>query len=173
MAGNPIDALRRVFFVYGEITMQLGQAVFGQKDLAARAVAASADAIAVVPSAKIDTDGKTVNQVYGALWACLSRTELEPEWLSLANTRDHPDEYAYGARHARMWPSQFMFDRLSVSVCIGNSEGWIIHVDWVTRPEAEDLERRYAMMPLLRAKVFNRNQAWDLARLIAHKLDVA
>jgi hypothetical protein len=72
-----------------------------------------------------------------------------------------------------MWPSQFMFDRLSVSVCIGNSEGWIIHVDWVTRPEAEDLERRYAVMPLLRAKVFNRNQAWDLARLIAQKLDVA
>jgi hypothetical protein len=153
--------------------MQLGQAVLVQKDLAARAVAASTEAIAVDPRAKIDTGGKTVNQVYGALWACLSHTEMEPEWLCLANTRDHPDEYAYGARHGRMWPSRYMFDRLSVSVCIGNSEGWIVHVDWVTRPESEDLERRYAVMPLLRAKVFNRNQAWELARLIAHKLDVA
>jgi hypothetical protein len=87
--------------------MQLGQLVSVQKVLAARAVAASAEAIAVDPRAKIDTDGKTVNQVYGALWACLSHTEMEPEWLCLANTRDHPDEYAYGARHGRMWPSRY------------------------------------------------------------------
>jgi hypothetical protein len=153
--------------------MQVGQAVLLQKDLAARAVAASAEALATDPKARIDTDGKTVGEVYGALWAFLYRSEMEPEWLTLANTRDHADEQAYGARRSRMWPSHVVFDRLSVSVCIGNSEGWLVHVDWVTRPESEDIERRYAVMPLLRAKVLNRDQAWELARLIAHKLDVA
>jgi hypothetical protein len=153
--------------------MQLGQAVLAQKDLAVRAVAAGAEALAADPTARIETEGKTAGEVYGSLWAFLYRSEMEPEWLTFANTRDHADEHVYGARHGRMWPSRVVFDRISVSVCVGNSEGWIVHVDWITRPESDDLERRYAVMPLLRAKVLNRNQAWELARLIAHKLDAA
>jgi hypothetical protein len=153
--------------------MQLGQAVLAQQDLAARAAAASAETLAADPTARIETEGKTVGEVYGLLWAFLYRSEMEPELLTLANTNDHADEQAYGARRSRMWPSRVVFDRVSVSVCIGNSEGWIVHVDWITRPASDDLERRYVVMPLLRAKVLNRNQAWELARLIAHKLDVA
>jgi len=150
---------------------QLGQAVFGQKVLAARA-AARTFALVVDPKVRIDTEALTIAQVHDALWSFLRHSELEPEWLCLANISDHANEEAFGARHDRTWPSRFATDRISVSVCVGSSEGWIVRVDWITR-RGETSERTYAVMPLLRAKVFNRDQAWELARVIAHKLDAA
>jgi len=152
---------------------QLGQAVFGQKVSAARAAVVGTLALIADPKVRIDTEGMTVARVHDALWSFLRHSDLEPEWLCLANINDHANEEAFGARHGRTWPSRFSADRISVSVCIGSSEGWIVHVDWITRRAGETSERTYAVMPLLRAKVFNRDQAWDLARVIAHKLDAA
>ncbi len=123
---------------------------------------------------RLDTAGKTVEQVFSALSSFVCKTELEPEWLCPANLMDDSDEAAFGARHSRLWPEPNARDRIAVSVCIGTSEGWIIHVDWVTRPVAVDSHsRHFAVMPLMRAKVFSSDQAWKLAQVIARKLDTA
>ncbi|CAN7792441.1 hypothetical protein LJR034_009238 [Caballeronia sp. LjRoot34] len=124
--------------------------------------------------ARLDLEGKTVDQVYSALSSFLRKTELEPEWLSPANLMNDPDEGASGARHSRPWPERLVRDRISVSVCIGTSEGWIVHVDWIYRGATHDpINFNYSVMPLLRAKVFSSDHAWKLARLFAHQLDVA
>jgi hypothetical protein len=131
-------------------------------------------AIDIKTVVRLDTEGKTVNQVFNELCRTLRKTELEPEWLCPANMLDDANEAVYGARHGRPWPASFSQDRISVSVCTGNSEGWIIHIDWISRrPAVEAIERVYAVMPLLRAKVFSSDHAWSLARVIAHLLDAA
>ena len=151
----------------------LGQVVFGKANAAAIA-SANATSVALDPNARLDTSGKTIEQVYSALCSFLCRTELEPEWFCPANLTDDPNEEKFGARHSRLWPECVSLDRISVSVCIGTSEGWIVHVDWITWGAGDStVERRYSVMPLLRAKVFNRDQAWTLARVIAHKIDAA
>jgi hypothetical protein len=123
---------------------------------------------------RLDTAGKTVGDVLKALCKALYGTELEPEWLSPANTLDDADEETCGARLARLWPDDSVWNRLAVSVDIGRSEGWIVNVDWISRTETAESHRRgYAVMPMLRAKVFTSDHAWDLARFIAHALDVA
>lgn len=123
---------------------------------------------------RLDTDGKTVGEAYKALCKALYGTELEPEWLSPANTLDDADEATSGARLARLWPDDSVSNRLAVSVDFGRSEGWIVNVDWIYRTETTQSHRRgYAVMPLLRAKVFSSSHAWDLARFIAYVLDVA
>ncbi|WP_248324034.1 MULTISPECIES: hypothetical protein [unclassified Caballeronia] len=124
--------------------------------------------------ARLTTDGKTVDQVFTELCRFLRGTEIEPEWLCHANLQDDANEAMYGARHSRPWPEPSSYDRVSVSVCIGNCEGWIVHVDYVSRPQLSDsLDRTYAVMPLLRAKVLSSDHAWSLARLIARLLDAA
>lgn len=123
---------------------------------------------------RLDLEGKTVDQVFSDLSSFLRRTELEPEWLCPANYMDDPDEASYGARHSRPWPERHASERISVSVCIGSSEGWIVHIDRIFRRAGPDLvERVYSVMPLLRAKVLSSDQAWKLARVMAHKLDAA
>ncbi|MFM0418700.1 hypothetical protein [Paraburkholderia aromaticivorans] len=123
---------------------------------------------------RLETDGKTVEQVFSMLSSALRRTALEPEWLCPANMTDDPDEATSGARFARLWPDRSGRARLAVSVDIGMSEGWIIHVDWISRPEIPGcIGRGYAVMPLLCAKVFTSDHAWELARFIAQALDVA
>lgn len=134
----------------------------------------TAGAVDIKSVARLDTDGKTVDQVFQDLCRFVRGTELEPEWLCHANLQDDANEAMYGARHKRLWPEPSSYDRISVSVCIGNSEGWIVHVDFVSRPRLSDsLDRTYAIMPLLRAKVFSTDHAWSLARLIARLLDAA
>jgi hypothetical protein len=124
--------------------------------------------------ARLDTDGKTVDQVFNALCSVLRKTDLEPEWLCHANMLDDENEAVFGARHGRSWPESSPYDRLSVSVCIGNSEGWIVHVDSVSRRASDDsIERRYAVMPLLRAKVFSSDHAWALARLLSRLINAS
>lgn len=124
--------------------------------------------------ARLDLESKTVNQVFSDLSRVLCKTDLEPEWLCPANMVDDANEAIYGARHSRLWPEPFAHDRISVSVCTGNSEGWIVHVDWISRrPRGDSSERTYSVMPLLRAKVFSSDHAWSLARVIARLLDAA
>jgi hypothetical protein len=135
----------------------------------------SADgAVDVKSVARLDLEGKSVDQVFSMLSSFLRKTELEPEWLCPANMMDDPDEARFGARHSRLWPERNFSDRIAVSVCIGSSEGWIVHVDWISRHSGTDsTARNYSVMPLLRAKVFFTDQAWQLARVIARKLDAA
>ncbi|WP_246392639.1 hypothetical protein [Paraburkholderia youngii] len=123
---------------------------------------------------RLDVEGKTVGEVCSMLCKVVRGTELEPEWLVAANMLDDPNEATSGARMDRVWPADSVWNRVAVSVDIGRSEGWIVHVDWITRTEIPDVVGRgYAVMPLLRAKVFVADQAWQLARFIANALDVA
>jgi hypothetical protein len=123
---------------------------------------------------RLDTTRKTVQQVSTELWRLLIKTEFEPEWLSPANLSDLGCEAAWGARHDRLWPSVLDTYRLSLSVGVGKTGGWVIQVDRVTRyTETVSGDRRYGVLPLLRAKTFSRTQAWELARVIAHLLDIA
>jgi hypothetical protein len=128
----------------------------------------------VPPRERLDTTGKTVGDVHKALCKALYGTELEPEWLSPANTLDDADEETSGARLARLWPDDSVWNRLAISVDIGRSEGWIVNIDWIYRTETAQSHRRgFGVMPMLRAKVFTSNHAWDLARFMAHALAVA
>jgi hypothetical protein len=123
---------------------------------------------------RLDVEGKTVGEVCSMLCKALRNTELEPEWLVAANMLDDANEATSGARMDRVWPADSAWNRVAVSVAIGRSEGWIVHVDWITRTEIPGVAGRgYAVMPLLRAKVFVADQAWQLARFIAHAIDVA
>jgi len=123
---------------------------------------------------RLDVEGKTIGEVCSMLCKALRSTELEPEWLVAANMLNDPNEATNGARMDRVWPADSVWNRVAVSVDIGRSEGWIVHVDWITRTEIpEAVGRGYAVMPLLRAKVFVADQAWQLARFIANAIDVA
>ncbi len=123
---------------------------------------------------RLDVEGKTVGEVCSMLCKVLRSTELEPEWFVTANMLDDANEATSGARMDRVWPADSVWNRVAVSVEIGRSEGWIVHVDWISRTEIPDVVGRgYAVMPLLRAKVFVADQAWELARFIAHAIDVA
>ena len=141
----------------------------------ANAVPAVTGAVSTMPPReRLDTTGKTVGDVLKALCKALYGTELEPEWLSPANTLDDADEETSGARLARLWPDDSVWNRLAISVDIGRSEGWIVNIDWIYRTETAQSHRRgFGVMPMLRAKVFTSNHAWDLARFLAHALDVA
>ena len=123
---------------------------------------------------RLGVEGKTVAEVCKMLCKVLRNTELEPEWLIAANMLDDANEATSGARMDRVWPADSVWNRVAVSVDIGRSEGWIVYVDWITRTEIPGVDGRgYAVMPLLRAKVFVADQAWQLARFIAHAIDVA
>jgi hypothetical protein len=123
---------------------------------------------------RLYVEGKTVGDVCSMLCKVLRSTELEPEWLVAANMLDDANEATSGARMDRVWPADSVWNRVAVSVDIGRSEGWIVHVDWISRTEIPDVAGRgYAVMPLLRAKVFVADQAWHLARCIARAIDVA
>ncbi|MGF6969574.1 hypothetical protein OKW43_006669 [Paraburkholderia sp. WC7.3g] len=138
------------------------------------AAIAGARADALPCGDRLDVEGKTVEEVCSMLCKVLRSTELEPEWLVAANMLDDPNEATSGARMDRVWPADSVWNRVAVSVDIGRSEGWIVHVDWITRTEIPDaVGRGYAVMPLLRAKVFVADQAWQLARFIANAIDVA
>jgi hypothetical protein len=90
----------------------------------------SADGTVDVQSvARLDLEGKSLDQVFAMLSSFLRKTELEPQWLCPANITDDPDEARFGARHGRLWPERNSSDRIAVSVCIGVSDGWIVHVD--------------------------------------------
>jgi hypothetical protein len=155
-------------FHFQELVMSIANT-----DALRRGVAADG-AIDIKSVARLDTDSKTVDQVFQDLCRFMRGTELEPEWLCHANLQDDANEAMYGARHSRPWPEPSSYERISVSVCIGNSEGWLIHVDFISRPQLSDsLDRTYAIMPLLRAKVFSTDHAWSLARLIARLIDAA
>ncbi len=122
--------------------------------------------------APLDLKAKTVEQVAAALSSFLRKTELEPEWICPANYMDHANEARFGARHERLWPEDTLTNRIAVSVFTGDSEGWMIYVNLISRG-TEAAGWGYSIMPMLRAKVFSRDKAWHLARVLARKLDVA
>jgi hypothetical protein len=81
-------------------------------------------------AAPFDPVGKSVGEVARQVEHALARTEIEPEWVSVANSVDDPNEEMYGLRPSAEWPNTFSRRRrLSLSVERGTSEGWIIQAD--------------------------------------------
>lgn len=113
-----------------------------------------------LPHAPFDPLGKTVGQVVRQVELALARTEIEPEWVSIANLTDDKEEALYGLRSSAEWPdTHTVRRRLSLSVQRGTSEGWIVLADFV-RFAGDGSSGTWQSFPLLRIKSLSRSQAW-------------
>jgi hypothetical protein len=124
-----------------------------------------------VSFSRIRTAEQTVLQVCNALNRRLLGTDVEPEWLSPANTLDLSQTELLGARHADYWPVETATSRISVSVSRGVSDGYLVHVDVIVVNRTIGPARR-EVIELLRAKTFGRDHAQAVARAITRMLDV-
>jgi hypothetical protein len=128
-------------------------------------------------AAPFDPVGKSVGEVARQVEHALARTEIEPEWVSVANSVDDPNEQMYGLRPSAEWPNTFSRRRrLSLSVERGTSEGWIIQADFVLFVEdgqaGDRWQSRWQSFPLMRIKSLSRSQAWAVAAVVSRLLDV-
>ncbi|MCX4152289.1 MULTISPECIES: hypothetical protein [Paraburkholderia] len=123
-------------------------------------------------AAPFDPVGKSVAKVVDQVARALRRTEIEPEWVSIANYMDDPNEKQYGLRPATEWPATFARrHRISLSVERGTSEGWIIQADFVRVVDEAD-GGGWQSIPLMRIKSLSRSQAWTVAAIVARLLDI-
>ncbi|MFC0403180.1 hypothetical protein [Paraburkholderia rhizosphaerae] len=125
-------------------------------------------------AAPFDPIGKTVSEVVRQIEEALRHTEIEPEWVGIANTIGDDDESLYGLRPSAQWPEcERTRERLAISVARGRCEGWIVQVDHVCyRVAAPTGAGSWQSTPLLRIKSLSRSQAWSVAAVISRMLDV-
>lgn len=122
-------------------------------------------------AAPFDPVGKSVAKVVDQVARALRRTEIEPEWVSMANYMDDSNEKQYGLRPATEWPATFAGrHRISLSVERGTSEGWIIQADFVR--VVDEADGGWQSIPLMRIKSLSRSQAWTVAAVVARLLDI-
>ncbi|RDK11707.1 hypothetical protein [Cupriavidus lacunae] len=119
----------------------------------------------------IQTEGKTVDQVTNLLARTLRAIELEPEWIVPANFLADANEAQYGLLPDAAWPAEHARHRFAVSVERGCSEGWRVHVDHI-ETTVEGPTGSTTLRKLVKAKMFNRDQAWQTARVINRALDL-
>ncbi|WP_321936194.1 hypothetical protein [Paraburkholderia sp. J8-2] len=130
------------------------------------------DAPGALDTTPFDTTGKTVGQVVTQISRKLWRTELEPEWVSAANILDDVNESRYGPRPDSPWPQLGgRLDRLCLSISIGNSEGWLVQIDYVRFVE-DAPGGHWLSQPLVRIKVLSRSYAWAVAAVVSRLLDI-
>jgi hypothetical protein len=130
------------------------------------------DAPGALDATPFETNCKTVRQVVDQICRKLRKTELEPEWVVAANYFDDPHESRYGPKPEAPWPQmEDRLDRLSLSVSIGNSEGWLVLIDYVRFVE-EDEADHWSSQPLVRIKVLGRSHAWAVAAVVSRLLDI-
>ena len=120
---------------------------------------------------KIATSGMTVQQVCNALCKAVRGIDLEPEWLVAANMFGDEQTAMYGLRADDPRPLEHPDTRFSVSVCRGNSEGFLVHVDAITVDRTGSAPKR-TLHQLLRAKVLASRHATALADFVGRSLDV-
>lgn len=119
----------------------------------------------------IQTEGKTVDQVTNLLAGTLRAIEFEPEWIVPANFLADANEAQYGLLPDAAWPPEHARHRFAVSVDRGCSEGWRVHVDHIATA-VEGPTGSTTLRKLVMAKMFNRDQAWQTARVINRALDL-
>ncbi len=119
----------------------------------------------------ISTEGRTVDQVTHLLARTLRAIELEPEWIVPANFLADANEARYGLLPGADWPAEHARHRFAVSVERGISEGWRVHVDHIATA-VEGPAGSAILRKLVTAKMFNRDQAWQTARVINRALDL-
>ncbi|MCR4469857.1 MULTISPECIES: hypothetical protein [unclassified Burkholderia] len=119
-----------------------------------------------------DPVGRTVAAVVEQIELALRKTEIEPEWVSLANHFADPNEAVYGLKPTSNWPDAGgRRRRVSLSVERGSSEGWIVQVDFVSFHEAGE-GGHWTSQPVMRIKTLSRSQAWAVAAVVSRMLDI-
>jgi len=123
-------------------------------------------------SGPFDPVDKTVSEVVRQIELALRKTEIEPEWVSIANHFDDANEATYGLRPSSAWPeTSARRRRVSLSVERGTSEGWIVQTDFVQFVEQGE-GGFWRSQPLMRIKTLSRSQAWAVAAVVARLLDI-
>lgn len=128
-------------------------------------------ALAATP---FDLLGKSVSEVVRQIEEALRHTEIEPEWVGIANTIGDDEESLYGLPPSAPWPEcEGARERLAISVARGRSEGWIVQADHVCyRVAAPTGAGSWQSIPLMRIKSLSRSQAWSVAAAVSRMLDV-
>ncbi|MGF6851124.1 hypothetical protein [Paraburkholderia sp. CI3] len=123
-------------------------------------------------STPFDPAGKTISQVANHIARILRKSEIEPEWIVAANFIEDPNEDCYGLSASRDWPDgSAARRRLALSVARGNSEGWIIQIDFVQFIALGEAGH-WKSQPVLRIKTLSRTQAWAIAAVVSRMLDI-
>nr|WP_261378767.1 hypothetical protein [Cupriavidus gilardii] len=114
-------------------------------------------------------DGASVANVVEHLEQQLRGTDLEPEWLLPANFIGDANEAMFGPKPTRPWPQERdSQERFAVSICRGNSEGWIVHVDHIGY-----VGGMATVQKLIVCKCLARRHACQVAEAITMMLDLA
>lgn len=124
------------------------------------------------PAAPFDPVGRTVRQFVDTVERALRHTDLEPEWIVVANWLGNEDEDRYGVTPSAQWPEQARSCRVTLSIERGSSEGWIIQADCVRLVDREPSAGVWHSRPLLRIKTLSRSQAWSIAAVVSRLLDI-
>ncbi|MBR8085514.1 hypothetical protein KDX23_22520 [Burkholderia vietnamiensis] len=123
-------------------------------------------------NAPFDPVGKTVGSVVRQVELALCKTEIEPEWVTVANHFADANEARYGLKPDSEWPEVGgRQQRLSLSVERGMSEGWIVQVDYVRFHEADE-GGHWTSQPLITIKTLSRSQGWAIAAVVSRLLDI-
>ncbi|CAG9226002.1 hypothetical protein [Burkholderia vietnamiensis] len=123
-------------------------------------------------NAPFDPVGKTVGSVVRQVELALRKTEIEPEWVTVANHFADANEARYGLKPDSGWPEVGgRQQRLSLSVERGMSEGWIVQVDYVRFHEADE-GGHWTSQPLITIKTLSRPQGWAIAAVVSRLLDI-
>ncbi|MGF6768574.1 hypothetical protein P3T18_001044 [Paraburkholderia sp. GAS199] len=122
-------------------------------------------------AAPFDPAGKTVGEVVTHVERALRQTENEPEWVSQANIVDDADTDLHGLLGKTPWPEDSSISRVSLSVERGNSEGWLVRVDFVELIAADET-RFWKCRGLMRIKSLSRSRAWSVAAIVSRMLDL-
>lgn len=121
-------------------------------------------------AAPFDPVGKTVAEVVDQVEQALRRTEIEPEYVSIANFMDDGHAARFGLPGSSPWTDAFVGRRrLSLSIERGNSEGWIIQTDFIRFVEQGE-GGHWQSQPVMRIKTLSRSQAWSVAAVVSRLL---
>jgi hypothetical protein len=123
-------------------------------------------------NAPFDSAGKTVGEVAKQVRRTLRKSEIEPERVTAANFMEDENEAQYGLKSSAEWPDTGSTrHRLCLSVARGNSEGWIVQVDFVRFVQTSE-SGHWNSLPLMWIKTLNRAQAWSIAAVVSRLLDI-
>lgn len=122
-------------------------------------------------AAPFDSAGKSVDEVVTHVERALRQPEYEPEWVKHANIVSDANTDVYGLLGGAPWPEDGPTKRVSLSIERGNSEGWIIRVDFVELIVDGD-KRFWKNRGLMRIKCLSRSRAWSVAAVVSRILDL-
>ncbi|KUY49072.1 MULTISPECIES: hypothetical protein [unclassified Burkholderia] len=119
-----------------------------------------------------ELEGKTVEEVARYIEDSLRATELEPEWVFVANRSMYANEAVFGRKPWSKWPAAGENKRrCCVSIERGQSEGWIVRLDTVWLGAALGVGH-WRTQPLIRIKTLTRSHGWAVAAVVSNLLNI-